>query len=183
MAGKDDKGKGERVLKLNQVTEVALVTALSIDKEDAWKEIKAPKALDKTLTADLYKKTGLEKDAERILKELKEREQIAPNSFEAQVLTKLQSDKAFDLNGDGTVSDREMAAILIAGSLDAQKKFDGNFSKQDRENLLSEKNKDAVIAIARELVNGSGVTTAAPAIPAAPTTRGIVVAQDTSPQR
>jgi hypothetical protein len=144
----------ELVLRQDQVTEQALVEALSIPGYGDFNQgtFNGGKLANKALDAKTYKESGLEAAATQFARDM------GKDPEGKKIMADIKKEKGFDLNRDGKVDDREVGVAIVAVSMrGSDKKFDNHLSFEDVKQLNDPKMRAAVVAIAKQL-DDSGVT-------------------------
>lgn len=160
MADPKPSGKRPPELRPHQVTEDALIDALDNGTGPAQPDPKqygdfdqpgfdAKPLVGKYLTPQEYKESGLEASAIKNVAEMRADKELGG------LVAALQANKKLDIDGDGKVDDREIAAVVTAASYDKKGKFDNGISQADIDKLRDSGRLEEVVRLAKNLV-GSG---------------------------
>lgn len=141
-----------KVLKESEVTKEGLVEALSGADPQAYghfsqnkpnQKFDASKLVGQTITSQTYQSSGLAKSAETYVGDMmadKDGKKMATDAMK----------KIGDIDGDGKVDKKDLAAAIVAASLDGKGKFDNGVSEKDFAKLFDDKQ----LASIREAAKG-----------------------------
>lgn len=137
----------ETVMREGQVTQGGLVNALvpegqeygHFNQDGPGQKFDGKKLVGQSITAQNYKDSGLAKSAATYVDDIMK--------YDPKLGAKLMAGMR-DIDGDGKVDKKDLAAAIVAASMDANGKFDNGMSTADMGKLLDPKQRAAVLAAA-----------------------------------